>query len=173
MIPNICVEDDKMTIITTDEVEMIGRVKVRLVLTFLYGDFCVREVYKHFYCEGCDKNWPSQKDHECLLLSEEEIFESGYDDVRTRINLEVLCQLCERFTKLAGIPMTTEWETFLTKLTKVSARTIFYFWEDMTHTNNPEEQIIVDFVHMTHIAIENEGEWDSDVYQTFVRFMKE
>ena len=82
-------EDDKLTIIT-DEVEAVGRIKVRLVLTFLYGDFCVRKVYDRFHCEGCQKGWPSQNDHECLLLSEEEIFEKGYDDVRTRINRCVL-----------------------------------------------------------------------------------
>ena len=74
-------------------------------------------------------------------------------------------------TELAGLPMTAEWKTFLTKLIKVSARTIFHFWEDMTHTWDPEEQIIVDFMHMIRNTIQNEGEWDPEVYLKFVRFM--
>ena len=173
MIQNVSVQDDKLVILTTDEVEAVGCVKVRLVLTFLYGDFCVREAYNQFHCEGCEKHWPSQNDHECLLLSEEEIFERGYDDVRTRINHNAFLKICRKLNKMADIPMTPNWETFIKSLFKASAHTVFHFWEDMVHTWNHEEQIIVDYIHMTRNVVQNEGDWDTEVYYSFVKFMKD
>ena len=54
----------------TDEPEIVGLVKVRRVLTFLYN-ICFNKVYqKYFKCEGYQEGWPSQKDHECCKRSE-------------------------------------------------------------------------------------------------------
>ncbi|KAK3745933.1 hypothetical protein QZH41_003069 [Actinostola sp. cb2023] len=66
--------------IVSDEVEVIGRVKVRQVLTYLYAELCQRSIFDKFHCEGCEQNWPSQRDHECCIRSEEDIFDSYYVD---------------------------------------------------------------------------------------------
>ena len=171
MIQNITLRNGQLIMCVTDEVEAAGRAKVRLVLTFLYGTLCIRKVFHNFHCEGCEKRWPSQRDHECYLQSVEEIFENGYDDVQ--INLQLLLDLCKGFLNLLDLPMTSKWVTFINELPKVSARTMFFFWQDLTHTWDPKEQLLVDFVNMMCNVLRKEGEWDENIFSDFASFMRD
>ena len=144
----------------TDEVEAVGRAKVRLVLSFLYGELCMRKAYE-------------RKDHaECGLRGEGEIFVNFYDSVKTEIDLNMLHELCEQFTTLAGIPMTTEWDAFICSLPRMSARSVFFFWKDLRHTCSYKEEIIVDFVDMMCDTMKGKA-WDAKSYVIFKSIMKD
>ena len=143
----------------TDEVEAAGQVKVCLVLSFLYGELCMRKVYE-------------RKDHDCCLRGEGEIFENFYDSVKTEIDLNMFHGLCEQFTKLAGIPMTTEWDAFICSLPRMSARSVFFFWKDLRHTCSHKEEIIVDFVDMMCDTMNGKA-WDEKAYVIFKSIMKD
>ena len=169
IIQNILYADDVVAMIVSDEVEAVARTKVRLTISFLYANLCIKEIFKNFYCEGCENGWPSQRDHMCAIQSEQEIIEDGYDDIA--IDLDVLKELCEQFLKLADLPMTEEWEVFINKLPLSSALGTLLFWRDFSSTCEPEEQIIVDFVRMITKVLLKEQDWDSEPYLEFRHLM--
>jgi len=45
---------DKVTMIDSDEVEMVGRAKIHHLLTYLYVELCQRMIFRNFHCEGCE-----------------------------------------------------------------------------------------------------------------------
>ena len=87
---SVTLKDNKVIVRVTDEPEEVGRIKVRRTLMFLFTELCFNEAYKKFVCEGCQEGWPSQRDHECCLRSEYDIFDSYYEDVKSDIDLDMM-----------------------------------------------------------------------------------
>ena len=169
---SVTIENDKVVITVTDEVEAVGGLKVRKVLTFLYAELCYKKAFKKFHCEGCEKDWPSQRDHECCLKSGQEIFDEFYDDVKDSISLESLNNFCKMFSKLVNIPMTPEWGDFIQSLPNRSSYSIYAIWEDMTNSCENMDMVIVDFVEMLCNSIDNENAWSTNTHLKFESFMK-
>ena len=44
------------------------------------------------YCEGCVNNWPSQRDHDCLMLFDE-YFELYLTEALEKMDYDILCEL--------------------------------------------------------------------------------
>jgi len=167
---SVSLVDDKVMMTITDEVEEVGRVRVYKVLTYLYAELCQRSIFNKFQCEGCDENWPSQRDHECCIRSEEDIFDSFYDDVKNDVDLEMLHNLCVPFTKLVGIPMTTEWNEFISNFPGMSTHIVFTIWQDMMHSWE-DDLIITDFVNMMCDTMHNSSAWSQDTFDKFKLLM--
>ena len=167
MMESVSLIDDKVVMIVTDEVEKVGRTKVRKVIQFLFAEVCYRKAFDKFHCEGCDKDWPSQRDHECCLKSPYEIFDEYYDDAKSRVNLDAVENLCKVFCKLPNIPMTPEWNTFVEALPNQSSHTVYSFWEEMKDSCDHLDIVIVDFVDMLCNNMYNENTWSTDIHLTF------
>ena len=58
---SVTLKDDKVIMTVTDEPKMVGRIKVRRTLMFLFTELCFKKVYNKFVCEGCQEGWPSQE----------------------------------------------------------------------------------------------------------------
>lgn len=170
-VQNVSIVDDQVVMMITDEVEVVDRAKVCRVLTYLYTKLCMNNVLERFHCEGCENGWPSQRDHECCIRSEEDIFHSYYDEVKNKVNLNVLYEICEQFLRLVDQPMTQEWSEFILRLPQRSTASVYSFWQEMDHTWDTNDFIIIDFVDMMCQTMQNKGAWDSDLYQKFVSFM--
>ncbi|KXJ06558.1 hypothetical protein AC249_AIPGENE5745 [Exaiptasia diaphana] len=158
-----------LTVISTDEIETAKQAKVRLVLTLVYGNLRIHEVFDNLKCEGCENHWPSQRDHVCCMQSEDETVENGYEDVT--VNLDSLVDLCEELLKLVDLPTTLEWETFIHQLPNVSARTMFFFWRDFVYSCNPEKKRVVNCVDMMCSAFRNERAWNQNMFDEFESYM--
>lgn len=170
-VQSVSLIDDKVIMMITDEVEVVGRAKVCRALTHLYTKLCMNRVFETFRCEGCENDWPSQRDHECCIRSEEDIFHSHYDVIKNEVNLETLCEVCEQFLRLVDQPMTQEWSDFILNLPNRSATSVYSFWQEMDHTWDTNDFVIMDFVNMMCQTMQNKEAWDSDIYQNFVSFM--
>lgn len=121
----ITCEGNTLTMTVTDEVEQVTQVKLKRFLTYWYVELCKRQVSNKFECEGCEKYWGSQRDHECCLKSEEEIFDGLYDDVKYEVPLDTLRDVCRQLTVATEIPMTAEWSLFISRLRNMSAQSAF------------------------------------------------
>jgi len=114
---------------------------------------------------------PSQRDHECCIRTEYEIFNDHYDDVKQEVDIDMLIDLCGQFTKLADIPMTQEWRDFVLNLPSMSAYTTCSIWMDMMFPSGFIEQTIVDTVITMCDIMQNNSEWPLEYFDRFVTCM--
>ena len=162
---------DLETMSIIDEVEKVGRAKVRKVIQFLFAEVCYRKALDKFHCEGCAKDWPSQRDHECCLRSPYEIFDKHYDDVKQRVNLHALKNLCKLFGELADIPITLEWNQWIESLPNQSSYTVYWFWQTLRECSDDVNEAIVDFVDMLCDNMDDETKWSTGIHLRFESFM--
>lgn len=108
----------------TDEPEQVSQIKINRIFTYLYVDLCRRLIYQDFECEGCEKNWPSQRDHVCCILSEYEIFNQHYDDIKNRVDFELFHQLHGWLAEIACIPISLEITQSINQLINMSSENI-------------------------------------------------
>lgn len=114
-----CSEEVRAVII--DEVEQVVCSKLKKIIGYLYAEICQRKIFEVFTCEGCEMNWPSQRDHECCLKTEREIFDGFYDEIKNNVSVEMLRDICEQSVKVAGIPMSSELTDFINQLPSMSS----------------------------------------------------
>ena len=152
-------------------VEMVGQAKLRKVLEFLYVEICQRHVAKCVKekCEGCEMNYPSQWDHACCMLSDQEQWACYYGSAIQLINLELIRDLCEDFTELLKIPMTPEWDHFIMNLPNMSSSLALMIVDDMMWSN---EQAVVEFVNNMCDTIENANELNAELFDNFALYLR-
>lgn len=161
----VFLDEDKVVLMVTDEQD--GEVKVRKVIQGLFAAVCHRRASRH--CEGCEKDWPSQRDHECCLKSPEEMLEKYYPP---KVNLDPLKNLCRLFCKLPNIPMTPEWDTWVEALPQQSAHAVYTFWGEMRDSWDPLDQAIVEFVDMLCHYMDDEKTWSEATHLRFESYMQ-
>lgn len=158
-----------------DEVDAARRAKVREVLRYLYARLCEIEVYKLFECEGCQKFWSSQRDHECCIKSREEIFYDLYDIAKRQLNLDgVSNPICTILTEFVNIPMTSEWTNLVGSLPTLSPETVYKLCEKMDESREEEQDLhpIIDFVKTMCNTMEDPTfGWSDESYLRFKEFM--
>ena len=77
-----------------DEVEAVERPKMfhltSSIFHLVFADLCADYVYEERTkkCYGCEIDHPSQTHHDCLMMSDEDIWMSYYDDSKVQVQNE-------------------------------------------------------------------------------------
>lgn len=162
---------EAVIMVITDEVEQVARVKIRHFLTCWYAEICQRKVYLEFQCEGCEKYWCSQRDHECCLKTEHEIFEDHYDDIKNEVSLDMLHEVCEQLTKAADIPMTSEWDLLICQLANMSSHLTCTLWLEMVNADGEEEKMY-DVIKNLCNCMDGSSQLDSELFSWFIEYLQ-
>ena len=164
-----CSEEVRAVII--DEVEQVVHSKLKNFLTSLYVEICQRKIFKVFTCEGCEMNWPSQRDHECCLKSEQVIFGCFYDDIKNEVSLETIRDICEQSAKVAGILMLSELTDFIDQLPCMSSHRVANLWIEMNRAVGENKKV---YEHAMNICnfIKNPLELNWELFSWFMQYLK-
>lgn len=143
IVKKVSCKGNTVVMMVTDEVEEVIRAKIHSLLTYLYAELCHRNIYQKFQCEGCESNWSSQKDHECCIKTENEIFYQFFTEIKNEVHLDMLQELCELFFKLADLPLPQESVSYINTLADKPPHVVCATWKQLMEE---EEEAITDFI---------------------------
>ena len=129
-----------------DEPEQVSRSKIKNILTYVYANLCQKLVLEDFQCEGCEKEWPSQRDHLCCILSDFEIFNFHLDEVKNKVDIDFLFGLCSLMEDISSIPPCNDLSEWINQLKETSANSICSTCRSMERVCDDEERV-VELVH--------------------------
>lgn len=161
--------DDAVVMIVSDEVEMVARAKIQQVLEFFYVELCRREIKKLLPkgCEGCEKHWPSRRDHVCMMTSNDELWLLYFEDVKNMINLDMIQDVCTNLVRLIEVPMSSELEAFVFNLPSMNSSVSVMIASDMSFPDRYERPI-VNFVNAMCDVRQNGQYLSWEIFNEFV-----
>ena len=122
MVPNIILKSTNS--LTVDEVEKIQRQKIASLVGHVFQltyaaifDGVIHEE-KVNRCNGCAIHHPSQREHSCLMMDNEEAWFYFHDEVREKIDSSNVLKTAEYVCSALGLKLTNSWETYVTELPK-------------------------------------------------------
>ena len=91
-------------------------------------------------CEACKIDDPSQRNHECMMDEEEEIWIFHFERVKEHLNIEKLWSVIERriLVKL-NVYLEDKWLKYLYKLLEISVTTAFLLFKDFERREIDDE----------------------------------
>ena len=103
---------------------------VELVATILqlsYACLCNEALWNSVECEGCEFNWPSQKDHKCLMLAddEEDIWFYYYDEAMQCIDSNRVWRLAKEVAFMLEFDIHPSWKAYIDELYKQSRTSVY------------------------------------------------
>ena len=69
-------------------------------------------------CNGFVIHHPSQREHSCLMMDTEDAWFYYHDEVREKIDLNVVLKTAESVCSVVGRKLSSSWETYVTELPK-------------------------------------------------------
>ena len=76
-------------------------------------------------CHGCALNHPSQRQHSCLMIANEEAWFRYFDQVVVKVDLARIRRIVENVCGALGIKLSDNWATYVSQLPKHSRTTIY------------------------------------------------
>ena len=129
MVPNILLKPTNS--LTVDEVENIQRQKIASlvghVFQLTYAAMFDRLIHeeKLSRCYGCTVHHPSQREHFCLMMDNEDAWFYFHDEVREKIELSNVLKTAEGVCCALGFKLANSWETYLNELSKFPWTSIY------------------------------------------------
>jgi hypothetical protein len=123
--------NSKPETLKVDEVEMAERsFLLELISTILqlsYTSLCKEAVWKlvNSTCEGCELNLPSQKDHQCAIIHEEEAFNLFYDEAIQTVDSNRIWDLAQSVCQMLEFNIHPSWFIYISELYKLPWTTIY------------------------------------------------
>ena len=117
--------------IVVDEVERFEKDKLvhlisqvfHLAYADLCGDLVFAEVRKR--CYGCEIQHPSQRHHDCCMLTEQESWDLYYLEVKDEIKSNKVWEIAAGVCHMLGIPLHRSWAVYISELHKLPQTTVF------------------------------------------------
>ena len=130
--------------IVSDEVEMVMRAKIQQVLKFFYVELCRREMIKQLMkdCEGCEKDWPSQWDHTCCIINDDDFWTYYFDDAKSTIDLSLIREVCANLVKLVEVSSSSEWEDLVLSLPSMNTSVAMMIAGDVSFPDRHEKPMV-------------------------------
>ena len=119
------VESCAKTLLTVDEVEQIHRKKVATIIGHVFQLTYAAVFDKLIHqekvnrCHGCTIYHPSQRQHSCLMMDNEDAWFYYHDEAREQIDLAVVMKTVENVCSTLGLKLDQTWESYLTELPKL------------------------------------------------------
>jgi len=76
-------------------------------------------------CIGCAVNHPSQREHSCLMMDDEEAWFRYFDQAIDDIDLAHVMTIVEKVCSALGFKLDNSWEAYLSELTKLPRTAIY------------------------------------------------
>ena len=117
--------------VQVDEVEMEEQAflleLVSNILKLSYTLCCEEKLFKILgsSCEGCKMNFPSQKDHLCLMYEEEEVWNLYYDEAIQTVDWNQVWDLASRVCQVLDFHLHPSWQEYITEFYKLPWTTIY------------------------------------------------
>ena len=131
-----------MASIRVDEVDMFERDQLYFLISnifhLVYADECVEPIYaeRKKQCYGCEVNHPSQRQHDCLMLTEEESWNLFYDPAKDVVNMEEVWKQVLGVCYMTNIALHSSWKTYLTELYKLPWTMMYLMRCQLLHFDN-------------------------------------
>lgn len=148
MVPNSQVDISLKPLFTVDEVEKVKRQKVagfishtfQLTFAAMFDTLINEEKVKQ--CNGCAIQHPSQRQHSCLMMENEEAWMYYRDDVLEKIDLNVVQKTAESVCRALGIKLGTSWKAYVTELPKFPWTSIYLTSLELSQGQDLESRIL-------------------------------
>ena len=92
------------------------------VLNLCYAELIVHpiEIECILHCRGCKTHHPSQKEHNCLMMDEEEKWNLYYDRAKVHGDPDLIWETAHGVCHLWNIPLHKSWKKFVMNRQRVS-----------------------------------------------------
>lgn len=121
-----------MESIQVDEVEIAERTFLLELLPYIlqlsYASLCNDAIWNSIKCEGCEFNWPSQKDHLCMTLwdDEEDAWYYYYDEAIQVVDSNRVWELAQQVaTCRLDILIHPSWKNYIDELYKQPRTSVY------------------------------------------------
>jgi len=114
-----------------DEVETTERAflseLISSILNLSYASLCNDAIWNSIECEGCQKNWSSQKDHWCMILcnEHEEAWYYYYDEALKVVSSHNVWNVAREVAEMLEINIHPSWRNFINELYKLPRTTTY------------------------------------------------
>ncbi|KAJ7358645.1 hypothetical protein OS493_022078 [Desmophyllum pertusum] len=117
--------------LTVDEVEKVQRQRVVSlvghVFQLTYAAMCDKLIQEEKLnrCNGCTIHHPSQRQHSCLMMDNEDAWMYYRDDVMEKIDLKVVLNMSQSVCNALGFKLGKSWEAYVSELPKLPWTAIY------------------------------------------------
>ena len=125
------VESIASPLLTVDEVEKVQRQRVASLIGHVFQltyaatvDKLIQE-QKLNRCHGCAIQHPSQNQHSCLMMDNDDAWMYYHDEVVEQIDLNVILKTAESVCSALGFKLGKTWEAYVTELPKLPWTNIY------------------------------------------------
>ena len=125
------VESSASPLLTIDEVEKVQRQRVASLIGHVFQltyaatvDKLIQEE-KLNRCHGCAIQHPSQNQHSCLMMDNDDAWMYYHDEVVEQIDLNVILKTAESVCSALGFKLGKTWEAYVTELPKLLWTSIY------------------------------------------------
>ena len=102
------VESSATPLLTVDEVEKVQRQRVASLIGHIQEE-------KLNHCLGCAIQHPSQNQHSCLMMDNDDAWMYYHDEVVEQIDLNVILKTAESVCSTLGFKLGKTWEAYVTE----------------------------------------------------------
>jgi hypothetical protein len=97
------------------------------ILQLSYACLCNEALWNSVECEGCEFNWPSQKDHLCLILADEpdDVWFYYFDEAIQRVQSSRVWRLAKEVAFMLEIEIHPSWMSYIPELFKLPRTTVY------------------------------------------------
>ena len=131
MVPNIQIESNATPLLTVDEVEKKQRQRVASLIGHVFQLTYAAMVDKVFQqeklnrCHGCAIQQPSQNQHSCLMMDNDDAWMYYHDEVVKQIDLNSMLNAIESICSALGFKLGNSWEAYVSELPKMPWTSIY------------------------------------------------
>ena len=125
------VESSASPLLTIDEVENVQRQRVASLIGHVFQltyaatvDKLIQEE-KLNRCHGCAIQHPSQNQHSCLMMDNDDAWMYYHDEVEEQFDLNVILKTAESVCSALGFKLGKTWEAYVTELPKLPWTSIY------------------------------------------------
>ena len=72
------------------------------------------------HCHGCAIQHPSQNQHSCLMMNNDDAWMCYHDEVAEQIDLNSMLSATESICSALGLKLSRSWEAYITELPKIA-----------------------------------------------------
>ena len=125
------VESSATPLLTIDEVEKVQRQRIASFIGHVFQPNCAAMVDKIIqqqklnHCHGCAIQHPSQNQHSCLMMDNDDAWMYYHDEVVEQIDLNSMLNATESICSALGFKLGKSWAAYVTELPKMPWTSIY------------------------------------------------
>ena len=118
---------------------------ITAILRFSYACLCNETLRETVNCEGCDFCWPSQRDHLCMLLTNdpEEAWFYYYKEASESVEPSSIWEWAQDIAFMLDFKIHPSWSSYIVELYKLSRSKVYSTYQEIQRFANIDDQPIV------------------------------